>query len=302
MGRVLLCHLELRALAEKIVRGSNLIRPGKINWGYFEDGHPNIFIDDVRSLRDDQVSFLASFWDPEKILEQMSVVWALPRYGVRSLQVILPYFPGTVDRVDVEGQIAFAMSLARLLSAAPLTRGGPPELVIYDIHALAERFYFKDGVLPRLESGMPLLIERLSRLPNIAVAFPDAGAEKRFGLALRSFPQITCTKIREGDKRIVTIKEGDPMGRHVVIVDDLVKTGGTILECKSVLLGAGASAISVYATHGVFPQNSWEKFCDNGFDTFWITDSCPVASSIDGIEPFKVLSLAPLIYNLIVSP
>lgn len=44
--------------------------------------------------------------------------------------------------------------------------------------------------------------------------------------------QIVCNKVREGDQRIVCIKEGDPRGRHVVIVDDLVQSGGTLIECQ----------------------------------------------------------------------
>jgi len=44
--------------------------------------------------------------------------------------------------------------------------------------------------------------------------------------------QIVCNKVREGDKRIVRIKEGNPEGRHVVIVDDLVQSGGTLRECQ----------------------------------------------------------------------
>lgn len=41
-----------------------------------------------------------------------------------------------------------------------------------------------------------------------------------------------CTKVREGDKRIVRLKEGNPTGSHVVIVDDLVQSGGTLIECQ----------------------------------------------------------------------
>jgi hypoxanthine-guanine phosphoribosyltransferase len=44
--------------------------------------------------------------------------------------------------------------------------------------------------------------------------------------------QVVCAKVREGDKRIVRIKEGNPEGRHVVIVDDLVQSGGTLRECQ----------------------------------------------------------------------
>ena len=49
--------------------------------------------------------------------------------------------------------------------------------------------------------------------------------------------QIVCAKVREGDQRIVRLKEGDPRGRHVVIVDDLVQSGGTLIECQVYSLG-----------------------------------------------------------------
>lgn len=49
--------------------------------------------------------------------------------------------------------------------------------------------------------------------------------------------QIVCAKVREGDQRIVRIKEGDVNGHHVVIVDDLVQSGGTLTECQVRKLG-----------------------------------------------------------------
>lgn len=47
--------------------------------------------------------------------------------------------------------------------------------------------------------------------------------------------QIICTKVRDGAKRIVRLKEGEPKGRHVVIVDDLVQSGSTLIECQKLL-------------------------------------------------------------------
>jgi adenine/guanine phosphoribosyltransferase-like PRPP-binding protein len=46
---------------------------------------------------------------------------------------------------------------------------------------------------------------------------------------------VICTKVRDGDKRIVRLKEGEPRHRHVVIVDDLVQSGGTLIECQKLL-------------------------------------------------------------------
>ena len=66
-----------------------------------------------------------------------------------------------MERVDREGEIATARTLARILSSVPPCRGGPLDLVIFDIHALQERFYFGDNVIPVLQSGVPLLLGKL---------------------------------------------------------------------------------------------------------------------------------------------
>lgn len=301
MRKILFYYPDMRELALEIARRSSLVYLSEIIWDRFEDGYPNIFIKYVEELRGSDVTFLASFESPRTIFEQLAVIRAIPRYGAGALRVVLPYFPGTMDRVDEEGQIATAKSLARELEAIPLCRGnGPAELVIFDIHALQERFYFNDNVVPRCVSALDLLIEKLQRQASVAVAFPDEGAAKRFGRKLAAFPQIICTKVRDGDKRVVTIKEGDSVGKHIVIVDDLVKTGGTLLECKRALYLAGASHVSAYVTHGVFPQESWKRFLDVGFRHFWMTDSCPLSAwAVRGQPPFEVLSLAPLVAGII---
>jgi phosphoribosylpyrophosphate synthetase len=96
---------------------------------------------------------------------------------------------------------------------------------------------------------------------------------------------VICTKVREGDKRIVSVKEGEIKNRHVFIIDDLVKTGiarivsvialkrsansfslslplpgGTLIECKNGLYRLGAAKVSAFVTHAVFPLESWKRF------------------------------------------
>ena len=304
MRPVLFTCRNMETLALEIVaRSSQEIAMGSITWETFSDSFPKIFIKNVGQIRNRDVVFLASFDTPGAIFEQLGVIYALPRYGVKSLKVILPYFPtGTMERVDEEGQIATAMTLARMLSIIPPTKSGPAEVVIYDIHALQERFYFRDEVIPRLESGIPLLKARLQDMIHVAIAFPDEGAWKRFGRMFNGYPQILCDKVRDGGKRVVTIKEGDPRNMNVVIVDDLVQTGGTLHACKDALSANGAASVSAYATHGVFPKESWRTFVRSGFSHIWITDSCPLtAQAVRDEKPFEVLSLAPLIAPIILS-
>jgi ribose-phosphate pyrophosphokinase len=277
-----------------------------IQWKSFADGFPNLFIEDVKYMAGKDVIFIGSFHSPDIIFEQLSVLYMFPRYLAKSFHFILPYFPtGTMERVDTEGQIATAKTLATLLSAIPLSAKGPAQIIIYDIHALQERFYFSDNVIPRLETALPLLQQLLSSQTNadeIMYAFPDDGAYKRFHLMFPGDDDhlIICAKKRmEGNKRIVTIKDGHPKGKHVVIVDDLVQTGGTLVECGKALLNEGAIAVSAYVTHAVFPNDSWKKFTNGAggiqFKNFWITNSIPHAEEICKHPPFRLLSLSTII-------
>ncbi|GJN17814.1 hypothetical protein PR202_gb04912 [Eleusine coracana subsp. coracana] len=297
---------EMRELAEQVVACNDDIELGPVSWRTFADGFPNLFILNADTIQSESrhAAFLASFSSPSVIFEQLSIIYALPKLSISSFTLILPFFPtGTFERMEDEGDVATAFTLARLLSNIPISRGGPASLVIFDIHALQERFYFGDSVLPCFESGIPLLKSRLQELPdsqNITIAFPDDGAWKRFYKQLQHFPMIICNKVREAEQRIVRIKEGDPKGRHVVIVDDLVQSGGTLIECQKVLADHGAAKVSAYATHGIFPNKSWEKFQpDNGegpqhgLGHFWITDSCPLTvKAVKDRRPFEILSLA----------
>ncbi|KAI0488014.1 hypothetical protein KFK09_027837 [Dendrobium nobile] len=295
---------EAEELARKVAEQSDAIQLRSIAWRNFDDGFPNLFINDAHGIRGQHVAFLASFSSPAVIFEQISAIFALPKLFIASFTLVLPFFPtGSFERMEEEGDVATAFTMARILSMIPKSRGGPTSVVIYDIHALQERFYFGDDVLPCFESGIPLLLQRLRQLPdadNITIAFPDDGAWKRFHKQLQHFPMIVCAKVREGDKRIVRIKEGNPNGQHVVIVDDLVQSGGTLIECQKVLASQGAAKVSAYVTHGVFPKQSWKLFLQNNskdlsncFTYFWITDSCPLtAKAIADKPPFEVLSLA----------
>jgi len=294
-------------LAEEIRNISpNNFKKGEISWAKFEDGFPNLFIKDIEAVRGRDCVILASFLDPKEMLSQLSILYSLPRYAVRSLIVILPYFPtGTMERVDEEGQIATAFTFARLLSNIPPTISGPAKLMIYDIHALQERFYFTDGVLPLLVSAIPQFINALKTKHSeekIAIAFPDEGATKRFGkyFSKAGYPVITCTKIRDGNKRVIHIREGAEYinDYHIFMVDDLVKTGGTLIECRNALYEKGCKQVSAYVTHPVFPDESWKRFLltndtKTPFLTFYVTDSCPEISSVlEGKKPFEVISLA----------
>jgi ribose-phosphate pyrophosphokinase len=300
MTTLLACP-QMYGLAERIAAAHAHIQTAPIRWEYFKDGFPNLRVENIELIRNRHLAFLAAFDTPGDIFTQLSVIYEIPRYAVRSFKIVLPYYPtGTMERVDRDGQIATAATLAKMLSGVPMTLSGPAQVIIFDIHALQERFYFSDQVIPRLESGVPLLRDRLAAHDNLAIAFPDEGAWKRFGHWFQEYPLIVCHKIRKGGQRRISIREGDPAGKHVVIVDDLALSGGTLLACQRALKEARAAAVSAYVTHGVFPDKAWEPFLKAGFTHFWMTDSVPhTAECLAARPPFDVISLDNVIARLL---
>lgn len=352
---ILFYHRSMEALAQRVASHKDYqgrIKLGRIMWNTFADGFPNIKVhdEDCSSLEHHDAAFLASMREPAEIFEQLAILYALPRMRARHFRVFVPYFStGTMERVDAYGEVATAATMARILSAIPSCPTGPSTVVVYDIHALQEQFYFADTVLVQLKSAVHLLRQKLASLPDkekVSIAFPDDGAAKRFKRLVGAYPHVVCIKVRDGDARKVVVKEGEVAGRHCVILDDLVQTGGTLIECAKALkvsaapchadphgppLGprcahagdqtrcspqprrvtprrtqeAGATTASCFVTHGVFPNQSWKRFVGTAekptpFHKVWITDTVPnSAAAVEGQEPFEVLSIAPLIGNLI---
>lgn len=296
---VLLCSPKMEATARAVAaRDSKNIELGMIEWKRFDDGFPNILIPDIEGLRRRDVAFLACLDTPDRVFEEVSVMQALASNGSHSLRILLPYFPtGTMERANHEGQVTTARTLAKMISSVAPGGPGPVPLYIWDLHALQNLHYFGDNIAPRGKWGVRVLQKKLEGR-DVTIAFPDEGAYKRFKPAFTGKdgkllnPFVLCSKTRLGDKRIVRILEGDARGRDIVIVDDLIHSGGTLIECGKVLRDAGAASVSAYATHGVMEKDAWRKFLTAGFDKVWITDTCAdTAKIVAGQEPFEVLSI-----------
>lgn len=270
-------------------------------WGKFPDGTDNIEIGGflpVNRISGQNVIFLASFHNNDVTLSQISVMITLLQSFVESLTIILPFYPvGTMERVIQEGQVATANTYAQMFSNLP-SCGKPTRLIIYDLHTLQNRFYLHGNAIASLQTTIPMLIERLKSTNINCIAFPDDGAAKRFGAMFKGlgFEIVTCGKTRDGEKRVVIIQDGDAKGKNVVIVDDLVQTGGTLYECGIALKNAGANEVSCFVAHGVFPKESWKRFMKSGdrgcFEKFFLTNSIPtVTDTLPTDDVFDILDL-----------
>jgi len=296
---VLYNYPSIENIANEISKNTDrIIRRENIDWKRFPDNNPNIKIHGVSSIEDQDILFLADFYDYSTIMEQFAVLMVLCESFIHSLTILCPFFPtGTMERVVKEGEIATANTLAWQFNSLPRI-ANPTKVVIYDLHTLQNRFYFKGGALVKMATAVPILVKRLqeSYKDGFSIAFPDEGAFKRFGSFFSGYDTIICGKRREGNDRIVVIYDGDPKGKRIVIVDDLVQTGGTLHVCKNLLLDHGAKSVDAYVTHAIFPKEAWKDFLPggpkSGFNVFWLADTCPeMSSKLEGVAPFKRISI-----------
>jgi len=279
------------------------------SWNKFPDGTDNIEIGGFTPqnlISGESVLFLASFHNNDITLSQFQVMICLLQSFIENLTVVLPYSPvGTMERVVREGQVATAATYAHMFSSLP-NCGRPTRLMVYDLHTLQNRFYLHGNAVASLQTAIPLLKNKIKDSKIDCIAFPDDGAAKRFSAMFEgmNLELIVCGKTRgEGDQRTVVIQDGNAEGRHIVIVDDLVQTGGTLFESGKVLQEAGAASVNAFVTHPVFPNQSWKRFNVGGdracFDKFWVTNSIPTVASDLPVEDgvFEVLDLMDLIIN-----
>jgi len=292
----------MEAIAQSIeLSDPKRFKYNKISWGKFPDGTDNIEIGGFspeNHISGENVILLSSFHNNDVTLSQFSVMVTLLQSFIESLTVVLPFYPvGTMERVIREGQVATANTYAQMFSNLP-SCGKPTRLLIYDLHTLQNRFYLHGNTIPSLQTTIPLLIDAIKDTNIDCIAFPDDGAAKRFSSMFKNlnFEIVTCGKTRDGDKRVVVIQDGDAKGKNVLIVDDLVQTGGTLFECGIALKKAGANQVSCFVAHGVFPGESWKRFMRNGdrgcFENFFLTDSIPTVTDVlPRDDVFKVLEL-----------
>ena len=295
----------MKSVANGIVSKSIHFRSGAIHWNYFPDGYPNIKFEHLKYLENRKIVFIVSLYDKSFILEQLSMMMVLSRQFIESLDIVIPYFaPGTMERVEEEGTLATAETTAKIIaSGLPLTKNGVPVIHIFDLHTLHNRFYFPDTVFVRMETGIDLLLRKISQ--NTTIVFPDEGAFKRFRSMFQKFKIMICHKIRNNNDTSIKIvnklnwpTDDSNCFDDVLIVDDLIQSGKTLEECRKALVLLGAKKVSAYVTHAVFPKKNYRNFFNGGFHKFYVTNSIPeITNIIEGYTPFEVLHIEDILID-----
>jgi len=244
---------------------------------YFADGEINFTVPHLHSLTGKHVTFYANF--DSKRIEDLYCLHAIGNMQPKMLEIVVPFFPtATMEREMHEGSIVTACTDSFLLST--INPRCPMRIITLDLHTLAQQFYFPGGVCATLWSCMPYVAEKVCR-PDDVIVFPDEGAWKRFKSQFPHHETVRCAKVRsvtDADGRSIELYADGAeklRGRRVLIVDDLVRSGNTILECAKAAQAAGATSVNAFVSHAVFPRQEYENFLHSALiDNFWITDSC----------------------------
>lgn len=299
--KTLYSHPHFEHLVDDLVtRNPEKLRKWKLDYNHFPDWTPNFFVHDVKTdIEHQDVTYIGDFSSLSTHVEQYALIRWLIDYYADKVRVIVPYFPvGTMERISKKWEIATASYVADILSHLPPARHGKPSIHTFDIHALSERFFFDSF---HVNAELHTTTSLLDIPEGSAVAFPDDGAAKRFR---ENFPdsvdKLICIKVRgAGDKREITLKEWDPVGKDVILVDDLIQTGSTLREAARMLRERWARSVRAFAPHGVFPGDSHIALAGE-LDELIVTDSIPANIwRSESVANMRVISIASLVGKIL---
>lgn len=275
---------------------------GEVERKIFPDGERYLRLRDPPAGRDAVV--LGGTISESDTLELYDLACGVVEAGARSLTLVIPYFGyATMERSSRKHEIVTAKTRARLLSSIPVPGSGARVLLL-DLHTEGIQFYFEGAIRPLHLSAKPTVLAAVQRLPRkapLAIACTDAGRAKWVEALANDLgvPAAFVFKRRTDKGTEVTAVSAQVEGRHVVVYDDLIRTGGSLLNAARAYRDAGAAGISAIATHGVLPGDALARIQSSGlFDRLVVTDSHPRALALRG-DFLEVDSVAPLIARAI---
>lgn len=289
------------AFADDLSRALQFDR-GTVERKRFPDGERYLRLADEVNDRD--VVLVGGTIHDEATLELYDLACAAVEYGARTLVLVLPWFGySTMERAVLHGEAVIAKTRARLLSSIPRPKLGS-EVLLLDLHSEGIPHYFEGTIRPFHVYAKPQ-IEALARElagERFILGSTDAGRAKWVeslanDLGVRA--AFVYKRRISGERTEVTAISTRLDGETVVIYDDMIRTGGSLMNAARAYADAGAGKIIALATHGVFPGDSLRRVAGSGlFAAIACTDSHPNARALAGPD-LLVRSAAPLFVPLL---
>ncbi len=260
---------------------------GRVSRAVFPDGERYLRIDSDVSNR--EVVLLGGTISDAATLELFDLGSAAVKYGARRLTLVIPYFGySTMERAVRPGEVVTAKSRARLFSAIP-QGADPTRVVLVDLHSEGIPHYFEGAIRPVHLYAKPVIEQAVAELAggvDVVLASTDAGRAKWVeslanDLGLQA--AFVLKRRLSGDKTEVVAMSAHVEGRHVIIYDDMIRTGGSLIEAARAYRAAGATRVSAVATHGLFPGQALARLEASGMiDRIACTDTHPRARELAG--------------------
>jgi ribose-phosphate pyrophosphokinase len=255
--------------------------PGTVERVDFPDGERMLRIVDSVDGRD--VVLVGGTIDDANTLDLYDLGSALVTYGARRLTLVVPYFGySTMERAIRSGEVVTAKTRARLLSSIPPASYGN-RMLLLDLHSEGIPHYF-EGEITAFHLYAKDIVKRAARDfggHDFVIACTDAGRAKwveSLANGLGVTAAFVFKRRLSGSHTQVLAASAPVEGRAVVVYDDMIRTGGSLIQAGQAYREAGATRMIAIATHGLFPGDALERIRASGlFEYVVVTDSHPRA-------------------------
>ncbi|MDB4953006.1 MAG: ribose-phosphate pyrophosphokinae [Myxococcales bacterium] len=257
---------------------------GELDRETFPDGERYLRI--ITDPTDRDVILVGGTCDDAATLDLYDLACGLVAAGAYRLRIVMPFYGySTMERSVHAGEVVTAKTRARLLSSIPMASRGT-QVFLLDLHVASIAYYFEGEIRPIHVYGKSLVTAAARRLggDDFVLACTDAGRAKWVeSLANDLGVEVAFVYKRRtsGTETSVTGVSAQVARKRVVIYDDMIRTGGSLINAAQAYKDAGAVAIDAIATHGLFPGESLERLRSTGlFGQIVVTDSHPRAVAL----------------------
>lgn len=270
------------------------IELGKMKIEHFADGEFEVCFEE--SIRGAEVYLVQStFPNCDNLMELLLMIDAAKRASAATIVAVIPYFGwARQDRKDKPRVSIAAKLVADLLSVAGINR-----LITMDLHADQIQGFFNVPVDHLYASTVFIPYIQSLNLDDMVIATPDVGGAKRANNYAKYLhvPLVLCHKQRAKANVVAEMTViGDVEGKNVILVDDMVDTGGTITKAADLMVAKGAKSVRVVCSHAIMSDPATERINNSGICEMIFTNSIPYKG---GSEKVTILSVARMFADTI---
>ncbi|MBS0475621.1 MAG: ribose-phosphate pyrophosphokinase [Proteobacteria bacterium] len=257
-----------------------------------------IFVEIHENVRGEDVFVVQSTSAPanDNLMELLICIDALRRASAKRITAVLPYFGyARQDRKPGPRTPISAKLVANLITTA-----GADRVLAVDLHAGQIQGFF-DIPTDNLYGAPVMAADILTRSgdQDLMVVSPDVGGVVRaraLARRLNNAPLAIVDKRRDkpGSSEVMNII-GDVAGQHCILIDDIIDSGGTLVNAAQALMDEGAASVTAYLTHGVLSGSAVERVTNSALKELVITDTIQPTAAALASPKIRVLTIAPLI-------